>query len=120
MQRQITPMMAGHPPTQAQREQDEDGLVTTPLHIAAHCGDEAALERMLSSGTPVEARDQEGQTALHVAASREHRSTSARKQTASETSVLALISTVSYRSSQSAKSSAADLRRRSRARCCGF
>lgn len=64
-------MMAGHPPTQAQREQEED-FVTTPLHLAALYGEEAMLDQLLSSrAAPVEARDQDGQTALHIAASRE-------------------------------------------------
>lgn len=74
MERQYTPMMAGHPPTQARREQEEDGLVTTPLHLAAWYGEEGMLEQLLSSRAQdlsVEDRDQDGQTALHIAASRE-------------------------------------------------
>ena len=45
----------------------DDRLRHGPLHRAAHEGDTAALQRLLDAGAAVDARDDHGRTALHVA-----------------------------------------------------
>ena len=43
----------------------EDWATTSPLHLASDEGHCAAVRLLLSFGIPVQARDKEGQTALH-------------------------------------------------------
>ena len=49
-----------------------DSATYTGLHRAAHVGDVAAIDRLVSGGAEVETRDPAGRTPLHVAAFQSH------------------------------------------------
>lgn len=67
MQQKNTPMMAGHPPTQRWKQQEKDGYLTTPLHVAAIEGEAASVKSLLARGSFVDAPDQDEHTPLHMA-----------------------------------------------------
>lgn len=59
--------MAGHPPTQKLKDDEQDGVSTTLLHIAALEGDVNRLRSLLQQKGIVDAPDQELKTPLHIA-----------------------------------------------------
>lgn len=64
---QYKPIMAGHPATQKQKAEEEEGLATTLLHIAALEGDVQRIGQLLRQGTFVDVPDQTLKTPLHLA-----------------------------------------------------